>query len=103
MTRTFVTMMKKLFCAAAVAACLLSTPAQAQVEVVLPPPDFIATSTPVYYEGHAAYWYGNRWYYRDGGNWRFYHDEPAYLHGYRGREPVRQFYGRGHWGGYRRR
>ncbi len=81
---------------------------------VYPPDAYIATATPVYFEGRAAYWYGDRWYYRDGGHWRNYHSEPAYLHSYRARAvPVRgvvarpamgrAYYGRAHGGGYRRR
>ncbi len=105
MKRALVTMVKTALCAGAIISCLLSPPARAQVEVeVAPPPEIIATTRPVYFEGHAAYWYGNRWYYRDGGNWRFYHEEPGYLRGYRGHyQPVRVFYGREHGGGFRRR
>jgi hypothetical protein len=45
-----------------------------------PPPEYIATTEPVYYEGHAAYWYNNHWYWRDaGGNWGHYDQEPAFL------------------------
>jgi hypothetical protein len=44
-----------------------------------PPDSFIATSEPVYFEGHAAYWYGGRWFYRDGGRWNHYDREPAGL------------------------
>ena len=32
-----------------------------------PPDAYIATTDPVYFEGHASYWYGGRWYYRE---WR---------------------------------
>jgi hypothetical protein len=34
-----------------------------------PPDAYIATTEPVYFEGHAAYWYGGRWFYRDGARW----------------------------------
>lgn len=44
-----------------------------------PPPEYIATATPEYYEGHAAYYYNNQWYYRNGSNWAAYHSEPTYL------------------------
>jgi hypothetical protein len=44
-----------------------------------PPDSFIATTEPFYFEGHAAYWYGNRWYYRDGNHWGHYDREPAGL------------------------
>jgi hypothetical protein len=95
--RLVTTTLKGFLVASAVAAGLASTPARAQIEVSLfPPAAFIATSSPVYYEGHAAYWYGNRWQYREGGNWHSYREEPSYLRESRGRrEPVRQFYGRG--------
>jgi hypothetical protein len=98
-------MLKGALCAAAITMCLRSAPARAQVEVgVEPPPEFIATTAPVYFEGRAAYWYGDRWYYRDGGAWRFYHNEPGFLHDWRGHHDyARHYYGRGHWGGYRHR
>ncbi len=86
--------------------CLAAVPASAQVEIVVPPPPaFIATTPPVYFEGHPAYWYGNRWYFRDGAGWHFYHHEPGYLRGYRGRfHAERRFYehGGGYRGGWRR-
>ena len=105
MTRAIVKYSKGVLCAGAIALSLSAAPARAQVVVeISPPAEFIATASPVYYEGHAAYWYGNRWYYRDGRAWRFYRDEPAHLRENRGRhEPVRQFYGRAHGGGYRHR
>jgi hypothetical protein len=57
---------------------LLGTPAAAQWAP--PPPEVIATVSPVYYEGHAAYWYGNHWSWRDErGNWNHYDNEPAFL------------------------
>ena len=49
-----------------------------------PPPAYIATTSPVYYEGRPAYYYGNRWYYRNGGGWGHYRSEPRYLNQYRG-------------------
>lgn len=48
-----------------------------------PPDGYIATTEPVYFEGRPAYWYGNRWYYRDGGRWSYYHSEPRELYGRR--------------------
>ena len=45
-----------------------------------PPDAYIATTDPVYFDGHAAYWYGNRWYYRDGARWSHYDREPAGLY-----------------------
>jgi hypothetical protein len=44
-----------------------------------PPAAFIATAEPVYYEGHASYWYGNHWVYRDGNRWGSYRREPPAL------------------------
>ena len=108
MTRQIVKMLKAVVCAAVVLSCLIaSSPARAQVAVeveVFPPPAFIATAVPVYHEGRAAYWYRNRWYYREGRAWRYYHVEPVYLREYRGRyhEHFRPYYyGRAHEGGYR--
>ena len=105
MRRIFVTMFRGALCAGAIASFCLTTPAQAQVEVrIFPPAWFIATAPPVYYEGHAAYWYGNRWYYRDGGSWRSYNNEPDHLREYRGHHEVgRQYYGRAHGGGFHHR
>jgi hypothetical protein len=78
-----------------VASCLATTPARAGVNIQIGIPSFfIATTTPVYYQGHATYWYNNSWYYRDRGNWRTYRTEPQYLHDYRGRhESQRHYYG----------
>ena len=45
-----------------------------------PPPEWIATTEPVYFEGHAAYWYNNHWVWRDEhGAWGHYDHEPAFL------------------------
>jgi hypothetical protein len=75
----------------------LARPAEAQVVVSLPfiaPPEpaFVATTPPVYYEGHASYWYHDRWVYRDGRGWHGYDREPAYLHEHRARAVVRPRY-----------
>ncbi len=61
-----------------------------------PPADFVATTEPVYFEGHAAYWYHNGWYYRDGGRWGHYDHEPAGLAARRGQfgAGARRNYGR---------
>lgn len=104
MMRTLVTMSKAVMLAGALALGLFSTPAQAQrVEISLfPPVWFRATSRPVYHDGHAAYWYQNRWYYQDRGEWQYYREEPIYLRDYRShRAPVRQHYERGHRRGHR--
>ncbi len=53
-----------------------------------PPDAFIATAEPIYFDGHASYWYGNRWYYRDGGGWNHYDHEPAGLYQRRAAAPV---------------
>jgi hypothetical protein len=45
-----------------------------------PPDAYIATATPFYFDGHAAYWYRDRWYYRDGGRWGHYDHEPPALY-----------------------
>ena len=51
----------------------------------------------MYYEGHAAYWYGDRWYYRSGREWYEYREEPRYLRDYREHHAhERRFYGRSH-------
>jgi hypothetical protein len=67
-----------------------------------PPAGYIATATPVYYQGYPSYYYGGRWYWREGSAWRIYRDEPVYLRDYRTRVTVpipRQSYGRGHYYG----
>ncbi|HEY5147426.1 MAG TPA: hypothetical protein VII82_11700 [Polyangiaceae bacterium] len=67
----------------------------ASAQVGFPPAEFIATTAPVYYGGHAAYWYGNRWYYRDErGGWQHYDREPPELAEHRGHgPPAKHFYG----------
>jgi hypothetical protein len=82
-----------------VASGLAGVPASAGVSIqVFPPAWYIATARPVYYEGHAAYWYGDRWHYRDGREWRSYREEPRYLREYRShREPERHYYERRHY------
>jgi hypothetical protein len=50
-----------------------------------PSAGFIATAQPVFYDGHASYWYNGHWVYRDGGGrWGYYRSEPGYLAGRRG-------------------
>ena len=60
-----------------------------------PPPEFVATTEPTYYEGHAAYWYGGRWAWRDEhGAWNHYDHEPPALADRRAHfPPVRRDYG----------
>lgn len=59
-----------------------------------PPSAYIATAAPVYYGGRPAYWYGNRWYYREGANWSYYRNEPPYLAARRGYAAPRYSYRR---------
>jgi hypothetical protein len=53
-----------------------------------PPDEFIVSAEPQYYEGRPAYFYHNRWYYRDGGRWGYYHSEPAALSRFRAQARV---------------
>lgn len=102
MNRTIKTTLKGVLCAGAMAAGLTAAWAQIEVTFGFPAPEFIATTQPIFFEGHAAYWFGGRWYYREGNAWRYYRDEPAFLRDRRmHREPERHFYGREHGGGYR--
>ena len=59
-----------------------------------PPPEYVASTEPIYYEGHAAYWYHGYWGWRDAhGAWNHYDHEPAFLAQRRGGghyEPVRR-------------
>ena len=58
-----------------------------------PPDGYIATTEPVYYEGHATYLYGGSWYYRDGNRWNHYDREPPALQQRRTQAaPVRRSY-----------
>lgn len=95
MTRIISNILKIAVCLALVSGGLYSVPAAAQVIVMDegPPPDFIATTQPVYFEGRAAYWWNNRWWFRDGPRWGWYHEEPAFLRDHRDHhEPVRAYY-----------
>ncbi len=40
----------------------------------------IETYPSVAYEGQPVYFYGNRWWHRDGARWDYYREEPAELH-----------------------
>lgn len=77
------------------AACAVEAgPAYPAYDGDYPPDTFIATTEPVYFEGHASYWYGGRWYYRVGGRWNHYDHEPAGLAARRGQAaPARYSYG----------
>jgi hypothetical protein len=60
-----------------------------------PGASYMVTAQPVYYEGHASYWYGGRWVYRDGARWNYYRSEPQYLGARRGYvAPPRRVYER---------
>lgn len=48
----------------------------------------VATEEPVYYDGFPTYFYGGRWFYRDGNRWSYYRSEPSYLRQYRGAHPA---------------
>jgi hypothetical protein len=82
MNRVIATLSKGLVIVSAAGALaavsLIGAPANAQW--VPPPAEYIATTEPVYYEGHAAYWYGNHWNWRDAhGAWNHYDREPPAL------------------------
>jgi hypothetical protein len=62
-----------------------------------PSPEFIASTEPVYYEGHAAYWYNNHWYWRDEhGRWNHYDQEPPFLADHRAHFPQNRRSWEGH-------
>lgn len=94
MNRTLLTMSKGVLLSGAITMGLFAAPAQAQIEVTIyPSAAFRATTRPVYYENRASYFYQGRWYYRDGGSWRVYRDEPRFLRESRvQRVPVRKHY-----------
>jgi hypothetical protein len=52
-------------------ATVTGTPVDAPVD--------IETYPTVMYGGEPVYFYGNRWWHRDGGRWSYYRDEPAEL------------------------
>ena len=53
-----------------------------------PPDEFIVSAEPQYYEGRPAYFYHNRWFYRDGARWGYYRSEPAALSRFRAQARV---------------
>jgi hypothetical protein len=77
--------------AALAAIGLLAVPAAAQY--VAPPAEVIATLTPVYHEGHAVYWWNNRWHYRGANGWGYY-EHPGFLREHAHYVPVYHHYGR---------
>ena len=76
----------------------MTFPAAAQLVVNVqigppPPPEYIATTAPIYYDGHPCYYYQGYWRYRDPrGQWRYYREEPRVLYQRRYREPPRHVY-----------
>jgi len=104
MTRAFSKTSKGILLVGAIVSCLAAVPAQAQVRIEIGVPAwFIATNRPVYYEGHASYWYGNQWHYRQGRSWHTYREEPRFLRQHRGQRPDgRHYYGRDDRGGRNR-
>jgi hypothetical protein len=94
---------KLVLCLGVLATSLIADPALAQIVVVAPSAEFIATARPVYHGGYHSYWYNGRWVYRHGGSWHAWRTEPAYLHSYRMRAaPVRHVYTRSYYHGRRR-
>jgi hypothetical protein len=102
MNRNIATLSKgfAIMSAAGVLAAVFLVGAPAAAQWAPPPPEFIATTDPVYYEGHASYWYGNHWYWRDvHGAWNHYDHEPGFLADHRAHfAPVRRSW----WHGGRR-
>ena len=43
-------------------------------------PPSVTTYPSTVYEGRTVYYYGDRWYYRDGGRWAYYRNEPPVLY-----------------------
>jgi hypothetical protein len=95
--RKWVSIAGMLFCAWAATGCGVEVGAEYPGTYAgdYPPDGYIATTEPVYFDGHPAYWWGNRWYYRDGGGWRHYDREPPALAERRMHAPpVRRTYAR---------
>lgn len=104
MKNKFNALLKTALCAGTIAVAATGARAQITLSIAFPTPEFIATTPPVFFEGHAAYWFGGRWYFRDGRAWRYYREEPSFLRERRmHHEPERHFYGRDHDGGFDRR
>jgi hypothetical protein len=99
--------MGRLACVFVLAAAVTTTAAGCGVEVGsgygyggdYPPDAYIATTEPYYFDGRPTYWYGDHWYYRDGGRWSHYDREPPALYQRRMQgAPVRRNY-EGGWRG----
>jgi hypothetical protein len=67
-----------------VAAIAIAYAHKAQAQFAPPPPAYVASYEPVYYNGSAHYLYRDRWFYRDHAAWRGYEHEPRFLHDRRG-------------------
>ena len=78
-------------CAAGVVATLLCAMTGCYADAPPPPPAVSYTETTaapvdietypsVVYEGQPVYFYGDRWWHRDGARWSAYQTEPAELH-----------------------
>jgi len=80
-TRTVTKTLATIFSAGTIATALLvgGTAFAQEDDDDVPPPEVVATLVPVYHEGHAAYWWHNRWHYREGVRWRRWHTEPEAL------------------------
>lgn len=88
-------MLRRFACTVSLSATLAATPGCVPIIGYgdYPPDGYIATTEPVYFEGRPAYWYGNQWYYREGGRWNHYDREPAALYQRRMQgPPVRHTY-----------
>jgi hypothetical protein len=63
-----------------------AAPATARAQYVAPPPpppSYVASYSPVYYNGLAHYYWHDHWYYRDRyGAWQYYENEPVYFREY---------------------
>ncbi len=95
MTRLLAPTLKNALLLGLLAGSLYAPPARAQVvyEVVFPPPEFVATAVPEYFEGHPCYFWNGYWYWRDARGWRLYREEPVFLHDRRFAHPAeRRFY-----------
>jgi hypothetical protein len=80
------TLSKLLFAAVLPLAAVTSYVPEAHAQAIVvgyPPATYVASYSPVYYNGYAHYYYGNRWWYRDHVGWHNWATEPGYLGGYR--------------------
>lgn len=96
--KPFTLTLSKVFAVGALATICLAAPSvMAQdADDDVPPPEVVATLVPVYHEGHAAYWWHNRWHYRYARGWAYYRTEPRFLyeHRFRGAPVYHHYYRR---------